>query len=204
MKNQEITSIKKAILDCSESKTIIKKGMTSLFPIAKDIEHAKELICTVIPQIDFTIKNVIWQPEYDNLCEWMVNPEKGLILSGDSGRLKTVFSTLFLPVMYMKEYRFRIRPIKSWQIAEELKNPNFLQHPIVIADDIGEEPIANGFGSKYEPFSRLVDECERLSKLLIATTNLDSVKLAERYGNRPMDRLDLICEAIVFKGKSFR
>lgn len=198
------TEIDSAILSCKESKVIDIRGSLPFLPLAKTEADARMMIERIAPKVDFTIKKIDWQSEYDLLCKWMCNPEKGLILSGDSGRMKTVFATLILPVLYMQWHRFRIKPIKAWRLAEELKNPNFMQHPVLIVDDVGEEPPANEFGVKYEPFSRLVDECERLSKLLIITTNLNSKQLGDRYGNRPMDRLDLLCAPIVFEGKSFR
>ena len=204
MKKAGATNIDDAILSCNEAGVIQNRGKIPLFKLAKSTEEAKELILKIAPKVDFTINKLNWQSEYELLCFWMTNPRQGLILSGNSGRLKTVFATLILPVLYMNEYRFRIKPVKAWKLSEELKNPNFMQHPVIIVDDVGEEPPANEYGVKYEPFSRLVDECERLSKLLIITTNLNSKELLDRYGNRPIDRLDLLCTPVVFEGKSFR
>ena len=72
---------------------------------------------------------------------------------------------------------------------------------MIIIDDVGEEQMISDFGNKYEMFPRVVDYCEKHSKLLIVTTNLDSKQMMARYGIRTMDRLDKLCKAIIFKGK---
>lgn len=204
-KKETIKSVDDAIRDSIEAGIIHKRGTIKLLPLAKDIDDAKKLLLSVVSKVDVTIKNLKWQPEYNELCRWMANPERGLLLTGNFGRLKTVFATLVLPVLYMQKYSYRIRPIKAWEIASNLSNPNnCLSHPVVIVDDVGEEPTASEFGTKYEPFSRLVDECEKKSLLLIITTNLNSQQLTDRYGARPVDRIDILCDPIVFKGKSFR
>lgn len=202
MTNKEVIKIDNAILSCKEAKIATKRGKALFLPLAKDVEDAKSLIITISKRMDSTINKLVWLPEYESIAEWMVNPKKGLILTGDSGRLKTVFATLILPVLYMMNHSYRIKSIKAWQIAESMNQ--VLSHPVVIIDDVGVESPANEYGVKYEPFSRIVDECERLSKLLIVTTNLNSEELKKRYGNRPIDRLDLLCTPVVFNGKSFR
>lgn len=183
-------------------KKIVSKREPLFFPLAKDKVEAASLIKSLALKMDITIRNLIWNPEYDNICEWMVNPKKGLLLTGDPGRLKSVFATMILPVLYKIKYGFNIAPIKARQIKDRLES--IIKHPVVIIDDVGEEPVVNDFGVKFQPFSQLVDYCEEKSKTLIITTNYDSKVLVEIYGVRPVDRMDKLCLPIKFKGQSFR
>jgi DNA replication protein DnaC len=202
MKKEEIIRLNQSITSCAKDGIIHMRGQTRYLQLASDRDDAKEKLIRAIPLVDFTIKKLEWLPEYDQVCEWLTNPKKGLLLLGDSGRLKTVIATLVIPVLYFNSYNLKIVPIKSRKIISKMND--VMKHPVVIVDDVGEEPTANEFGTRYEPFSELVDECERLSKILIITTNLNSEQLTRRYGGRPVDRLDVLCEPVVFKGKSFR
>lgn len=201
-KRNEITDdIKDAISQLRGNQTIFPR-IRRAYKLAESTEEAKELISSLAIELDTTINKFKWQPEYNLIAEWMVYPKKGLLMLGTPGRLKSIIATLIIPVLYKLRYKFNIRPIKAWQIDSELEK--ILSHPVVIVDDVGEEPPVNNFGIKHEPFMRLVDECERRSIILVLTTNLDSNGLISRYGERPVDRLDLLCTPVRFTGKSFR
>lgn len=185
------------------TRQVIKPKVFREFPLAEDKKEAKKVFIEIAKSIDKTIKDFNWLPEYEKIIEWMVNPnKKGLLLSGDPGRLKTITTTLIFPVLWHQLYGFIVKPVEASEI--ELNMQLFKNSPIINIDDVGTEPTINDFGSKYEPFSRLVDFCEKNSKILIITTNYSRKEMWTRYGTRTVDRLDLLCEPIPFKGDSFR
>lgn len=195
-------TISDSISYLSEKKVFKVKQVPS-FPLFTDKEEAKKTFIEVIGLVDLTIEELVWIPEYDKVIEWMVMPKrKGLLLAGDSGRLKSTITRLVLPVLYCSAFGFIIRPVDSCKIDENWGI--FNNSPIINIDDIGAEPPVNDFGIKREPINTLIDFCEKNSKLLIATSNLKSKKIQDRYGIRTLDRLDLLCKTIWFEGDSMR
>lgn len=202
MENREsIKRIIDVIPELSKAGVVKPRKMLS-FKLGESMDDAKSIIMQLAPQLDSTINKLIWLEEYDKICAWMIAPEKGLSLIGAPGRLKSVIGTMILPVLYKSFYGLNIKPVDSYMIHEHFNELS--KHPIIIIDDVGEEPPVNDFGSKHEPFSRLVDYCEKNSRVLIITSNLSSNELISRYGVRPVDRLDKLCTPVLFKGKSYR
>lgn len=173
------------------------------YPLAGNIASARNYLRVISCNIDKTIKNFKWYDEYDQVIEWMISPNgKGLLLSGFSGTLKTTIATKVLPTLYFMKYRWKIKPILSYEIMEHWEN---IKHsPVVIIDDVGEEPPVSDFGTKFEAFSRVADYCEKNGKVLVITTNLNSVEMTHRYGERTADRLDLLCRPVRIEKKSLR
>lgn len=199
--------VKKEIIDASiahlQSKNVIKVRSIPSFSLSSSVEEAKELLKEAILAVDKSISKLEWMSEYDKVAKWMVNSEgKGLNLTGDPGRLKTVITSLALPLLFHAKFKMTVRPVDSFNIEESYGY--FNQSPIVIVDDIGAEPPVNDYGIRREPFNTLVDFCEKKSKVLIITNNLSSSVIQERYGIRTLDRLDLLCKPIKFTGESFR
>jgi len=200
MENKE--TISASIKKLTEKK-VIKVKQIPEFPLCKTKEEGKQLLIATIGLVDLTIKELKWLPEYDKVVEWMVNPNhKGLQLVGDPGRLKTTIATLVLPILYHSKYNFIIHPVDSCDIEESYNQ--FKMSPIIIIDDIGTEFTINDYGIKREPVNKLIDFCEKKSKILIMTSNFSSRLINDRYGIRTTDRLDLICNAIWFEGESLR
>ena len=201
-KNEDINNIDNAFSELVKKGNIQQKKIL-FFPLCDTEKEAKYAIGYLSKKIDKTIGELIWQPEYDKVVKWMTNPTKGLLMTGDPGRLKTTIAKILI-VLYKKRYDFNLRLIDSDKIEQE-DNQNYINTaPVILIDDVGEEPVASDFGIKYEVFPKLVDFCEKKSKLLILTTNQNSINLKARYGTRPIDRLDLLCHPIKFEGKSFR
>lgn len=185
-----------------QEKSICVRRVLS-FPLADNKEQARSRLKNIALSADKTISEFHWLPEYNKVCDWMVNPDgKGLILSGNSGRLKSTIIMLVLPVLFKLKYNMVVRPIESESINEMWQK--IIHNPVIIVDDAGVETFVNDFGAKHEPFSRLVDMCEKKSKVLIVSTNLNSEQLEQRYGSRTTDRLDRLCVPVAFKGKSLR
>lgn len=148
------------------------------------------------------VKKFVWYDGYDKICKWMVNTQgKGLFLVGNTGLGKT---RLLLTITYaFYERGLVVKPYKSYQLTSELAN-ELLTKPVIAIDEIGREPLGNNYGVKYEPLEILIDGCESSGITLIATSNLKSEKLIERYGQPIYNRLIANCETIVFKGESLR
>ena len=96
--------------------------------------------------------------------------------------------------------------IVSCYDAQDLnvKPDDVLQKHLVYIDDIGTEGISNIYGNKRIPFSELCDAAEKKGKLLIITTNLDVSSLAQKYGERTIDRLRAVTKRVAFFGDSLR
>jgi len=200
MENNEL--INESVLKLTKKKVIKIKEIPE-FPLCKSEEEGKALLIDTIRTVDLSIKEFKWLPEYDKVVQWMVNPNhKGLQLVGEPGRLKTVIATLVMPVLYYAVYKFIIRPVEAADIEQSYAI--FNQSPVIIVDDIGTEFTINDYGIKREPVNTLIDFCEKKSKVLIMTSNFSSELINTRYGIRTTDRLDLLCNAVWFKGESMR
>jgi len=71
-------------------------------------------------------------------------------------------------------------------------------------DELGTEDKETNYMEPYEPFNKIIDESEKLIKLLFASTNLTKEQLLQRYGERCFDRLVRLCRVVDFNGSSFR
>ena len=75
---------------------------------------------------------------------------------------------------------------------------------IIYIDDIGTESYSVKYGEKRFAFPEIVDEAEKKGKLLILSTNLSLDEIAQKYGERTMDRLVSITARVKFQGASLR
>lgn len=89
--------------------------------------------------------------------------------------------------------------VKKGQDPEEVFNRKLLA-----LDDIGTEEIAVNYGTRRDLFPELMDMAEKYGKVVIASSNLDSEQLLERYGSRTMERIMATMKRVKFQGKSFR
>ena len=199
MENNEIG---KVIKELQESGVFSLRAERKI-ALGINANEAMEYVKKIMLESDGTIKNFVPISELVIFCSWIQFQYKpGLALSGSSGRGKTLLGMFVLPTIYYALKRLIIRPVSSYEIIS--KWDKLTKHPVIIVDDVGEEPPINDFGSKYESFSRLVDFCEKYSKVLILTTNLSSAEMISRYGLRTVDRLDKLCYTIKFEGESLR
>jgi DNA replication protein DnaC len=144
-----------------------------------------------------------WLSDYDKIAEWLSdNRGKGLMLVGECGVGKSLIGMRIIPLIL----NYYCRKIVTVCTASDLnKNPDdVIKTHIIYIDDVGTEDISNIYGNKRIPFAELVDSVERDGKLLMFSTNLDDTHLAEKYGDRVIDRLHAVTRKITIHGKSFR
>ena len=76
---------------------------------------------------------------------------------------------------------------------------------VLLLDDVGVEQVEiKEYGNIIQPFIKIVEE--RYNRLLpmIVSTNLSGREMADRYGERTIDRIKEMSVAIQYNGKSFR
>ena len=200
MENKE--NINESIKYLVDKKIINVRSIPS-YSLFDSADTAREEFSNIISLVDGSITKFEWMTDYDKIIEWMLNTNgRGLLLTGNPGLLKTVVATLVIPVLFNTKYQMNIRPVDSINIENHYQY--FNNSPVIVVDDVGVEPPVNDFGIKREPFSLLVDFCEKKSKVLIFTTNLSSERMIERYGIRTVDRQDKICTTVKLNGESKR
>jgi DNA replication protein DnaC len=178
-------------------------------------EQCKELFTQIFIEVDKTVKEFEYLPEYDEIVQWMTNTEgKGLLLRGTKGRGKSTILTCVLPVLFIMK-NLVLKPVPANDIGvkeyseinrsvwfpnlEYLKKTRF---PAI--DELGLEPQVNEFGEKFEGFNMIIDSAEQKIKPIFITTNLEPEQLLKRYESRTLDRLGRLCKTVVFNGDSLR
>lgn len=148
--------------------------------------------------------NAEWnEHNYRPIVEWMEdNKGKGLLMFGGCGLGKSLIGMYILPLL-IKDVHRKVVNIFSAQDMNK-KIDEILKLHLVYIDDIGTEDNLNSFGNKRVPFAELCDEAEKMGKLLILTTNLNIGEIADRYGERVVDRLIATTKAVPFIGDSLR
>ena len=143
------------------------------------------------------------EANYRPVVDWMTdNQGRGLLMIGNCGLGKSLIGKYILPYLI----RDSCRKVVNIFNAQELnsKPDEILSYHIIYIDDIGTENISNIYGNKRIPFAELCDAVEQKGKLLICSTNLTLDELAEKYGERTIDRLRATTKVIPFVGKSLR
>lgn len=153
--------------------------------------------------LQYCLNEYSWLPEYNEVAEWLAdNKGRGLLCYGNCGRGKTVICKQIILFLLTHYYHKIMSCYDAQDINKDIdgiKNKH-----IICIDDIGVEKESVKFGEKRMAFPEIVDECEKKGHLLIVTTNLSLNEIAEKYGERTMDRLVAITKRIEFKGKSLR
>lgn len=144
-----------------------------------------------------------WLPEYDEVADWLSdNKGRGILCYGNCGRGKTVICGKIIPVL-LNYYHHKIVSCYEAQSLNAHADDVLSKH-IVYIDDIGTESMAVKYGERRMVFSELCDLAEKKGKLIIVTTNLSLNEIAEKYGERTMDRLVAITKRVNFSGESLR
>ena len=165
------------------------------------IPNAKELLLKGLNF--FTNDKAVWLPEYGEIVNWLEdNKGRGLLCCGNCGRGKSLICTKIIPLLLNHYCNKNVPTYDTRQMNEELDAVR--QKHIVCIDDIGTENLSVKYGEKRLAFPEIVDGAEKKGKLLILTTNLTREEIAEKYGERTMDRLVAITTTVFFKGKSLR
>jgi DNA replication protein DnaC len=180
-----------------------------------NFDQCKELFTQIFLEVDKTVEEFEYLPEYDDVVRWMTNTEgKGLLLRGTKGRGKSTILTCVLPVLFIIK-RLVLKPVHANNIGvKEYSEVNrsvwfpHLEHlkktRLPAIDELGLEPQVNEFGEKFEGFNMIIDSAEQKIKPLFITTNLEPEQLLKRYESRTIDRLGRLCKTVVFNGDSLR
>lgn len=151
----------------------------------------------------FAGEDVQWLPEYDGVVQWLTNNNgRGLLCYGNCGRGKSLICGKIVPVLLNYYQRLIVSCFDAQQMNANIDAIK-AKH-IVYVDDVGTENMSVKFGEKRLAFAELVDEAEKRGKLLIVTTNLSLDEIAQKYGERTMDRLVGITTRVKFQGQSLR
>lgn len=184
-----------------------------------NFEECKELFVRVFKDVDQTMDEFQYLPEYDKIVEWMTDTKgKGLLLMGDCGRGKSSILTAVIPVLLKLKNFGPVFPVASCQFEDPCRvtwksssvgdystKLDYLCHirfPII--DEVGVEPMVNNYGVKSEGFNKVIDIAEQKLRPLFVSTNLTVAELKDRYGVRAVDRLIRLSKTVEFRGPSFR
>lgn len=144
-----------------------------------------------------------WLPEYEEIGRWLSgNRGRGLLCYGNCGRGKSLICWKIIPLLLNHYCRKIVSCYDAQQMNADIDAVK-AKH-IIYIDDVGTENVSVKFGEKRLAFCEIVDEAEKRGKLLMLTTNLSLDQIAEKYGERTMDRLTAITTRVLFKGKSLR
>lgn len=149
-------------------------------------------------------------------------PPLGLIFCGVTGNGKTTMARALYSLFrimnregffgYMgPEFKFGIQGKTATEICELARGEkdtvlNRLKTiPILIIDDLGEEPMeVMVFGTPKYPIREIIEARDKNQVFTVITTNLTANDLPDRYGWRVVDRFKKEYKQIPFKRKSYR
>lgn len=165
------------------------------------IPNAKEQLINGLRY--FEGDNAKWLPEYEEIVKWLSDNEyRGLLCYGNCGRGKSLICLKILPLLINHYCRKIVSCYDSQQMNADIDGVK--ANHLIYIDDVGIENVSIKYGEKRLAFSEIVDEAEKKGKLLIVTTNLSLDELAQKYGERTMDRLVAITKRVKFIGSSLR
>ncbi len=166
-------------------------------------EECEYLITETMMQVDKTIKNFEFLPEYSEIAEYLSNTKgQGLFLVGSVGRGKSVIAEKVIPILFHHAQKKIVSVYHALKLGKQLDEAE--RKKFLVVDDVGTESIYNNYGSKSESFADLIAMVERNSSLIFITTNLNSQQFFDRYGERILSRIGKLCRIIKFEGKSLR
>lgn len=143
------------------------------------------------------------ESNYRPIVEWMTdNQGRGLLMTGNCGLGKSLIGKYILPYLIRSCCRKNVNVYNSQDL--NTKPDEVINHHLIYIDDVGTENVSNIYGNKRIPFMELCDAVEQKGKLLICSTNLTIRELAEKYGERTVDRLRATTKVVPFTGKSMR
>lgn len=165
------------------------------------VPRSRELLWYGIRQ--FCGERARWLPEYEEVAAWLAdNGGRGLLCYGNCGRGKTLLCRSVLPMLLQAYCRRVVAPATAVELNEAPDRWKRLH--VLGIDDVGTESVCVRYGERRMVFCEIVDEAERRGKLLLLTTNLSLAEIAERYGERTMDRLVAVTRRVKFVGESLR
>lgn len=164
--------------------------------------------------LSLTGKESIWDEQYIPITQWLENNDgKGLFISGDCGRGKSLIARYVLPAIFSAKLKYKISVFEYYEMnpcVDKIvggydRDGEFSDGlTAFVLDDVGAESQFNHFGNVRFVFADIMDAVEKDARLIIATTNLDKTQLLEKYGARTIDRIIATCKWIELSGKSLR
>lgn len=193
----------KQTINALEEEKVIKTKKKTTYKFAENREEAKKLMTEIITTLDTSIKKFVWLPEYENVIDWMLGSDKGLLIAGDPGLGKSNIIRLLVPTLFHLKYSMVVRPVDANSVKENWDSIS--KAPVIIVDEVGDErQDVEKYNIKYWAFEDVVRMCEAESKTLFVTTNLNKNQLTGRYNPRITDRLDYLVTAFRIQGQSLR
>ena len=148
-------------------------------------------------------RQAAWLPEYEKVAAWLSsNNGRGPFLFGNCGRGKSILCRFALPAILLKYCRKVVTVLDIQDMNRDIDLA--LSKRIVSLDDIGTEELSVKYGERRMAFAEIMDAAEKRGNLVIVSTNLGSKEIAERYGDRVLDRILSTTARVLFTGKSFR
>lgn len=161
-----------------------------------------------------TGKEPFWDEQYVQISKWLENNDrKGLFISGDCGRGKSLIARYVLPAILSAKLKLKIPVFEYYELnpcVDKIVGGYDRDGDVVsgltafVLDDIGAESQFNQFGNVRFVFADIMDAVEKDARFIIATTNLDKTQLLEKYGARTIDRIIATCKWVEFNGRSLR
>lgn len=148
-------------------------------------------------------RNFVWLPEYEKIAEWLSDNEGlGLFMYGNNGRGKSFLGRYVLPAILLRYAGKIVRTADVQEMNRDIET--MLNRKVISIDDVGTEEILNHYGNKRLAFAEIMDAVEKHEKLIIVSTNLNDEQIADRYGDRVLDRIIATTRRVLFSGESMR
>jgi DNA replication protein DnaC len=132
---------------------------------------------------------------------------RGFALQGNFDTGKTFFSKRFVYIANtIKEkvaFLYTANEMSRFFKNEDADSVNFLYKSIILViDDVGTEPSeVVSFGTRFQPFSELIQQRYDKNNAIWFTTNIDQDSFEKVYGERITSRLKEMTYGVIFKGK---
>lgn len=152
------------------------------------------------------VKSIAGDAEFNkavSAIQAMFSSGRGLLVTGDAGCGKTQLMSAIRDWLNSGTL--------NWMYCKEPKDVNYMRYDDdaikgnVFVDDIGCEEIIREYGNIIDVVGDYIQRYHyRGTGRFIATTNLNSQQINERYGARCLDRLLEMCVVLKLNGKTKR
>ena len=152
------------------------------------------------------VKSIAGDAEFNkavSAIQAMFSSGRGLLVTGDAGCGKTQLMSALRDWLNSDTL--------NWMYCKEPKDVNYMRYDDdaikgnVFVDDIGCEEIIREYGNIIDVVGDYIQRYHyRGTGRFIATTNLNSQQVNERYGARCLDRLLEMCVVLKLNGKTKR
>ena len=192
--NQAISELRRNKVETQRSTYELKFGSK---------ENCRKMFEEAFRAVDLSVENYTHLPEYDYVIDWMTDTKgKGLFLTGDCGRGKSIILTGVIPALMFQLFNKVLNNYGAFEIVE--KSSMISKQWAISIDDVGIEPTIKDYGENIEGFNIIVDAAEARIAPLFISTNLNSSEILARYGERTFDRIFRLCKVVKFTGESLR